>query len=169
MKKFLGLLAVIALLAGPSLSAKDCHKDSHNDCNGACPISVTGNDVKGTYSFSGFSNSLCGVVPQSQAVVGLVKFKNDGTGTIIVADFVISTGASIQNIHRENVPFTYQLPGPDGSGIITVPNFPVVGTTPVFAVVFKRCKGNVFGFRGLTTESTPGTPRWTLIEGERFD
>ncbi len=166
--KFLGIVAGAALFASPNLSADHCSDNS-----------FSGKNIKGTYSFSGFSNSLDGLgippapSPQSQAIVGLVKFNPNGTGTLLTSDFVVIAGV-LTNIHRENVPFTYTLgtidgTQIDGTAVLTIPNFPVAGTTPVFSVVFKQEKGKVVGFRAVTIGSTPSAQRWTLLEGERFN
>ncbi len=165
LKKFAGFFAAVALLTSPVLISAECHHHEHRN--------ITGDDVEGYYQTSGFSNSLDGIgsptQPQSQATVGQARFFDDGTGVITFVDLVVIIGGDLVDIHQENLPFTYTLGPINGQGTVTIPNFPVPGLVPVFAISFKKHDGKVTGFSLLIIDNNVPTSRWTLIQGERFN
>ena len=51
----------------------------------------------------------------------------------------------------------------------SISDFPTPGSNFTFSLAFKKHEGKVVGFSQITTSDTAASPRWTLVQGERFD
>jgi hypothetical protein len=80
-------------------------------------------------------------------------------------------GGGLVDIHQEGVAFTWTLGPINGYATATLIDFPAPGIDPTFAVSFKLHHGEVTGFSQVIINNgaaTSVTPRWTLIQGDRF-